>query len=82
MRAFNEIEYIKEAEKVGFTRAQSEFQANELRKIADEFFTKKELRVLYENIQKDFQILQYKLLIKFGGLVVACTGLLSYLIKH
>ena len=76
------VDYIKEAQQAGFTREQAEFQASKYEKLKEEFFTKKELVTLYESMKKDLQVLQYQIIFKLGGIVVASTSILSYIIKH
>jgi len=69
------IDYIKEAEEVGFTRAQAEFQARTMTNVLNQLVTK-------EYLHNEFKLFENKIIIKLGVMMLGCVGLLTFLLRH
>lgn len=68
---FNPLTYFEELRAAGVSEPQAKVQADTLNKIIDgELATKKDLKEL-----------EYKLTIRLGGMIVASTSILGFLIK-
>lgn len=85
----NAIEYIRNLEAVGFTRAQAEVQAQGLTEIMEtKFATKDDLRNEVLKIQTEFKLvrsemreMESRLTIKLGSIMVAGIAFMS-LLEH
>ena len=67
---FDALAYAKKLESAGFTREQAEIQAAAMREIVDGRL------VTREYLDLRLKELEYKLTIRLGGIVVACTAIL------
>lgn len=67
---FNTLEYAKRLEASGFTRQQAEAQANIMTEIVDEKMATKQ----------DLRELEYRMTIRFGGMLAAAVAVLAALI--
>ena len=68
--AFNSLAYVRRLESAGIPREQAEAQADALQEIIEsQLATKRDLRELEER-------LTYRLTLRLGGIVVACSTLL------
>ncbi|MCB0411098.1 MAG: hypothetical protein KDD22_01145 [Bdellovibrionales bacterium] len=79
---FNALKYIKSLEDVGFPREQAEAQ---VQMVIDSFqenvATKNDLAELRADLRTDMAELKSDLVLRLGGLLVFCTGVLGLLIK-
>ncbi len=78
---FDTLAYFKKLTAAGFTEAQANVQTEALREVVD--LTERNL-VTKADLKRDLKELEYKLVIRLGSIVVACTallGILPYLAK-
>jgi addiction module RelB/DinJ family antitoxin len=64
---FDTLQYAKRLKQAGFTEEQAEVQAEALKELIDDQLITKQ----------DIKILEYKLTIKLGGIIVTCTVVLG-----
>lgn len=69
--AFDTLKYAKRAEKVGFTKEQAEFQAEELAKLIDERLATKD----------DLKKLESSIVIKMGSMLIVAIGVIVTLLQ-
>lgn len=67
---FDALEYFEKLKSAGVPEAQAKIQANALREVIDERLVTKDF------LDLRLKELEYKLTIRLGGIVVACTALL------
>jgi hypothetical protein len=86
---FDTLKFAKRAEKVGFTKEQAEFQAEEIAKVIDDHIaTKNDFREIRKEVKSVFSILEAKLetlenrlIIKVGSMLVIAIGVLTTILK-
>lgn len=86
---FDTLKFAKRAEKVGFTKEQAEFQAEEIAKVIDEHVaTKTDMQEINKDMKSEFSLLEVKLqalenrlIIKMGGMLVVAIGVLTAILK-
>jgi hypothetical protein len=64
---FDTLQYAKRLKQAGFTEEQAEVQAEALKELVDEKLVTKQ----------DIKVLEYKLTLKLGGIIVTCTAVLG-----
>ena len=69
---FDTLDYTKGAEKVGIKREHAEFQAKEMAKLVKETLATK----------SDLKDLEYRLIIKLGGIMITGMTVLGFILKH
>jgi len=69
--SFDTLQYSKKLKEAGFTEQQAEVQAEAIRELIDEKLSTK----------ADLKMLEYRLLIKLGGLMTVGIMILAALIK-
>lgn len=70
---FDSLDYTKGAEAVGIKREHAEYQAKQMMKLIDtSLATKSDIN----DIRKDMIQLEQRLLIKVGGMMVVCSGII------
>jgi hypothetical protein len=87
---FDTLEYTKGAEAVGFKRDQAEYQAGQMAKLIDNQLVTKSLLVNEVNsikkhitsVEQTIIILEQKLIIKLGSIMIAGIGILGFILKH
>ncbi len=74
---FDTLDFADRAEKAGFTREQAEFQAREAaHAIETKLASKPELYSVRDDLLKEMKMMEQRLTIKMGGMVVAAVGIL------
>lgn len=74
---FDTLAFADRAEKAGFTREQAEFQAREAANAIDtKIATKPELYSVRDDLIKEIKLLEHRMTIKFGAMMVAGVGIL------
>jgi hypothetical protein len=69
---FDTHSFVKKLKAVGFSEEQAEvFASEQARLIEDNLATKKDLVELENNLQRDLRELEYRIIIKLGGLMAA-----------
>jgi hypothetical protein len=73
---------LKNLKAVGFTEEQAEvFASEQARLIEDNLATKKDLVELENNVRRDLRELEYRIIIKLGGLMAASIAVVATLVK-
>ncbi len=75
--AFDTLTYFKKLTGAGFTEAQANIQTQALREVVDR--TEKNL-VTKANLKRDLKELEYRIIIRLGGIVVATVGISTALV--
>ncbi len=79
---FDTHSFVKKLKAVGFTEEQAEvFASEQARLIEDNLATKKDLVELENNLQRDLRELEYRIIIKLGGLMAASIAVVATLVK-
>ncbi|MEQ1739787.1 MAG: DUF1640 domain-containing protein [Methyloglobulus sp.] len=79
---FDTHSFVKKLKAVGFSEEQAEvFASEQARLIEDNLATKKDLVELENNLQRDLRELEYRIIIKLGGLMVASIAVVATLVK-
>lgn len=74
---FDTLEFSKRAQEAGFTKEQAEFQAREAaHAIETKLATKPELYSVRDELIKEMKLLEHRMTIKFGAMMVAGVGIL------
>jgi len=84
---FDTLQYTKGAVLVGIPREQAEYQAEQIAKMVDyQLVTKADIIWLEKSIQQKIEDIQNKLIIKLGGMLIVCSGvvisILGFIIRH
>jgi len=84
---FDTLQYTKGAVKVGIPREQAEYQAEQIAKMIDyQLVTKADVMWLEKSFDQKLKELENKLIIRLGGLMIVCSGVimsvLGFIIKH
>ena len=79
---FDTHSFVKKLKAVGFSEEQAEvFASEQARLIEDNLATKKDLVELENNLQRDLRELEYRIIIKLGGLMAASIAVVATLVK-
>ncbi len=79
---FDTHSFVKKLKAVGFTEEQDKvFASEQARLIEDNLATKKDLVELESNLQRDLRELEYRIIIKLGGLMAASIAVVATLVK-
>lgn len=82
---FDTLQFAKRAEKVGFTKEQAEFQAEEMAKMIDSHIASKEdMRHLSQEIElfkKDMMAMENRIILKVGGMMVVAFSVFGAVMK-
>lgn len=79
---FDTHSFVKKLKAVGFTEEQAEvFASEQARLIEDNLATKKDLVELENNLHRDLRELEYRIIIKLGGLMAASIAVVATLVK-
>ena len=74
---FDTLEFSKRAQEAGFTKEQAEFQAREAaHAIETKLATKPELYTVRDELLKEMKMMEQRLTIKMGGMIVVAVGIL------
>lgn len=74
--------FVKKLKSVGFTEEQAEvFAEQQARLIEDKLATKNDLVELESNLRRDMKELEYRIIIKLGGLIAFSIGVVAALVK-
>ena len=72
---FDSLEYVKGAEKVGIKREHAEYEAQQLVKLVSN-----DNKELNKALRKELKEMENRLIIRLGGLIVVCSGVIMSLI--
>ena len=79
---FDTHSFVKKLKAVGFTEEQAEvFASEQARLIEDKLATKNDLAELENNLRRDLRELEYRIIIKLGGLMAASIAVVATLVK-
>jgi hypothetical protein len=79
---FDTHSFVKKLKAVGFTEEQAEvFACEQARLIEDKLATKNDLVELENNLRRDMRELEYRIIIKLGGLMAASIAVVATLVK-
>ena len=79
---FDSHSFVKKLKAVGFTEEQAEvFASEQARLIEDKLATKNDLVELESNLRRDMRELEYRIIIKLGGLMAASIAVVATLVK-
>ena len=79
---FDTHSFVKKLKAVGFTAEQAEvFASEQARLIEDKLATKNDLVELESNLRRDMRELEYRIIIKLGGLMAASIAVVATLVK-
>ena len=79
---FDTHNFVKKLKAIGFTEEQAEvFASEQARLIEDKLATKNDLVELENNLHRDMRELEYRIIIKLGGLMVASIAVVTTLVK-
>jgi hypothetical protein len=79
---FDTHSFVKKLKAVGFTEEQAEvFASEQARLIEDKLATKNDLVELESNLRRDLKELEYRIIIKLGGLMAASIAIVATLVK-
>ena len=79
---FDTHSFVKKLKAVGFTEEQAEvFASEQARLIEDKLATKNDLVELEINLRRDMRELEYRIIIKLGGLMAASIAVVAALVK-
>jgi len=80
--AFDTHSFVKKLKAVGFTEEQAEvFASEQARLTEDKLATKNDLVELESNLRRDMRELEYRIIIKLGGLMAASIVVVATLVK-
>lgn len=81
--SFDTLLFSKAMKEAGMSEKTAEALAEELKKFreAGELATKGDIDLLQNNIQKEMQILEQKLIMKLGSFIAVAVGILAVIIK-
>lgn len=81
--SFDTLLFSKAMKEAGMNEKTADTLAEELKKFreAGELATKGDIDLLQNNIQKEMQILEQKLIIKLGSFIAVAVGILAVIIK-
>lgn len=87
---FDTLEFVKDARENGFTEQQAEFQARKFYNLINNHVSTKHdielIRKDIESIKSYVESIKNEIIntmtIRLGGIVVACTGILGFILKH
>lgn len=79
---FNAIDYVNGAIEAGFTREQAEYQVKYAIKVSDILATKTDLKLTVDDLKNEMKLLESRLTVKLGTMMVAMVGVLTFLLKH
>ena len=75
--AFDTLKYAKRLEAAGFTVKQAEALAEEqARLFSEQLATKLDLEQLHADVQKDLHLMEQRITIRLGGMIVVGVGIL------
>jgi hypothetical protein len=79
---FDTHSFVKKLKAVGFTEEQAEvFASEQARLIEDKLATKNDLVEMENNLRRDMLELEYRIIIKLGGLMAASIAVVATLVK-
>jgi hypothetical protein len=79
---FNAFKYSKQLEEAGFSREQAEIQLQVITEIVEgDLATKQDLKIAVSNLENKMQQLEYRIVIKLGGLLIVGFTTMATLIK-
>jgi hypothetical protein len=79
---FDTHAFVKRLKAVGFTEEQAEvFAEEQARLIDDKLATKRDLLEIEANLKRDLKELEYRIIIKLGGLMAFAIGIVATLVK-
>ena len=79
---FDTHSFVKKLKAVGFTEEQAEvFASEQARLIEDKLTTKNDLIELENNLRRDMRELEYRIIIKLGGLMAVSIAAVATLVK-
>ena len=79
---FDTHNFVKKLKAIGFTEEQAEVFASEQARLnEDKLATKNDLVELENNLHRDMRELEYRIIIKLGGLMVASIAVVTTLVK-
>ena len=79
---FNAFKYTKQLEEAGFSRQQAEIQLQVISEIVEgELATKQDLKILETSLLSANQVLEYRIIIKLGTLLVVGFTTMATLMK-
>ncbi|MDD5411771.1 MAG: DUF1640 domain-containing protein [Methylobacter sp.] len=79
---FDTHSFVKKLKAVGFTEEQAEvFASEQARLIEDKLATKNDLVELETNLRRDMLEMEYRIIIKLGGLMAASIAVVATLVK-
>ncbi|MDD5321036.1 MAG: DUF1640 domain-containing protein [Methylococcales bacterium] len=80
--AFDTHSFVKKLKAVGFTEEQAEvFASEQARLIEGKLATKNNLVELENNLRRDMRELEYRIIIKLGGLMAVSITVVATLVK-
>ncbi len=79
---FDTHSFVKKLKAVGFTEEQAEvFASEQARLIEDKLATKNDLIEMENNLRRDMLELEYRIIIKLGGLMAVSIAVVATLVK-
>ncbi len=79
---FNVFKYTKQLEEAGFSREQAEIQLQVISEIVEgELATKQDLKILETSLLSANQVLEYRIIIKLGALLIVGFTTMATLMK-